>query len=226
MGTLVGVIRTTPTPWLVRLGTAYVELFRNVPLLVQMFLWYFVLPELLPTQDPRGPRFRRVAGLAGRRIPGPGDDARRERGVQYPPQDAVRCAHRAQRARAAHLRDAPARRGTDHARGAGRGIRRLARARAPDRGERLREGAERSESARRGDGDPGVSAGALASNPLPWWEKLTMDVSLWGTFYGNRTTRDGRRSPDADPASLDDHARHFTSSIGRLSRALQMESCP
>ena len=40
--------RTTPNPWLVRLGTAYVELFRNVPLLVQMFLWYFVLPELLP----------------------------------------------------------------------------------------------------------------------------------------------------------------------------------
>jgi glutamate/aspartate transport system permease protein len=26
-----------------------VELFRNIPLLVQMFLWYFVLPELLPT---------------------------------------------------------------------------------------------------------------------------------------------------------------------------------
>src|SRR5207302_409834 len=41
--------RTTPNPWLVRLGTAYVELFRNIPLLVQMFLWYFVLPELLPT---------------------------------------------------------------------------------------------------------------------------------------------------------------------------------
>ena len=53
-----------------------------------------------------------------------------------------------------------------------------------------------------------------------------MDVSLWGTFYGNRTTRDGRRSPGADQASLDDHARHFTSSIGRLSRALQMESYP
>jgi glutamate/aspartate transport system permease protein len=26
----------------------YVEVFRNIPLLVQMFLWYFVLPELLP----------------------------------------------------------------------------------------------------------------------------------------------------------------------------------
>jgi glutamate/aspartate transport system permease protein len=32
----------------VRLGEAYVELFRDIPLLVQMFLWYFVLPELLP----------------------------------------------------------------------------------------------------------------------------------------------------------------------------------
>jgi uncharacterized Zn-finger protein len=55
-----------------------------------------------------------------------------------------------------------------------------------------------------------------------------MDVSLWGTFYGNRTTRDGRRSPGADPASLDDPctALYITSSIGRLSRALQMESYP
>jgi glutamate/aspartate transport system permease protein len=48
LGALIGVIRTTPHPWLVRLGDAYVELFRNIPLLVQMFLWYFVLPEVLP----------------------------------------------------------------------------------------------------------------------------------------------------------------------------------
>ena len=33
----------------VRLGDVYVELFRNIPLLVQMFLWYFVLPEMVPT---------------------------------------------------------------------------------------------------------------------------------------------------------------------------------
>ncbi len=33
-------------PAAVRFGNVYVELFRNVPLLVQMFLWYFVLPEL------------------------------------------------------------------------------------------------------------------------------------------------------------------------------------
>src|SRR5213076_801308 len=50
MGSLVGVIRTTPHRWLVRLGNAYVELFRNIPLLVQMFLWYFVLPEIVPIQ--------------------------------------------------------------------------------------------------------------------------------------------------------------------------------
>jgi glutamate/aspartate transport system permease protein len=40
-------------PWLVRLGNAYVELFRNIPLLVQMFLWYFVLPEVLPVAAER-----------------------------------------------------------------------------------------------------------------------------------------------------------------------------
>jgi glutamate/aspartate transport system permease protein len=49
LGSLVGVARTTPFFWLARLGEAYVELFRNIPLLVQMFLWYFVLPEVLPT---------------------------------------------------------------------------------------------------------------------------------------------------------------------------------
>jgi glutamate/aspartate transport system permease protein len=47
-GSIVGVMRTTPHSLLVRLGNAYVELFRNIPLLVQMFLWYFVLPELVP----------------------------------------------------------------------------------------------------------------------------------------------------------------------------------
>jgi glutamate/aspartate transport system permease protein len=50
IGSIVGTLRTTPMPWVVRLGNAYVEIFRNVPLLVQMFLWFFVMPELLPTQ--------------------------------------------------------------------------------------------------------------------------------------------------------------------------------
>ncbi len=45
---MIGTLRTTPHQWVVRLGNAYVEIFRNVPLIVQMFLWFFVVPELLP----------------------------------------------------------------------------------------------------------------------------------------------------------------------------------
>jgi len=48
LGAIVGTLRTTPIGWAVKLGNAYVEIFRNIPLLVQMFLWYFVLPELVP----------------------------------------------------------------------------------------------------------------------------------------------------------------------------------
>ncbi len=49
LGAVVGVLRTVPNKTLAGLATAYVELFRNIPLLVQLFIWYFVLPELLPT---------------------------------------------------------------------------------------------------------------------------------------------------------------------------------
>jgi glutamate/aspartate transport system permease protein len=48
LGTLFGVLRTVPNRWIAGVGAVYVELFRNVPLLVQLFSWYFVLPELLP----------------------------------------------------------------------------------------------------------------------------------------------------------------------------------
>jgi glutamate/aspartate transport system permease protein len=48
VGSIVGVARTLPGRLLPGLGAAYVELFRNVPLLVQLFIWYFVLPEILP----------------------------------------------------------------------------------------------------------------------------------------------------------------------------------
>lgn len=49
VGALVGTLRTLPDrPWVVRLGNAWVELFRNIPLLVQIFLWYHVLPAFFP----------------------------------------------------------------------------------------------------------------------------------------------------------------------------------
>ena len=49
IGAVIGTVRTTRFTWAVRLGNLYVEIFRNVPLIVQMFLWFFVVPELLPT---------------------------------------------------------------------------------------------------------------------------------------------------------------------------------
>lgn len=48
LGSCLGVMRTASSRALNFAGAAYVEVFRNIPLLVQMFLWYFVLPELLP----------------------------------------------------------------------------------------------------------------------------------------------------------------------------------
>lgn len=49
VGSVVGTLRTLPdSPWVVRLGNAWVELFRNIPLLVQVFLWYHVVPALFP----------------------------------------------------------------------------------------------------------------------------------------------------------------------------------
>ncbi|WP_374513660.1 amino acid ABC transporter permease [Niveibacterium sp.] len=52
-GALIGTLRTTPNRWLVAVGNVWVEGFRNVPLLVQLFLWFFVVPEFLPTELSR-----------------------------------------------------------------------------------------------------------------------------------------------------------------------------
>ncbi len=35
------------------ISTVYVSIFRNIPLLVQLFLWYFIFPELLPEEAGR-----------------------------------------------------------------------------------------------------------------------------------------------------------------------------
>ena len=45
VGSLMGILRTTPNRWLVAIGNVWTELFRNIPLLVQLFLWYHVLPS-------------------------------------------------------------------------------------------------------------------------------------------------------------------------------------
>jgi glutamate/aspartate transport system permease protein len=48
LGSIIGVARTTDRAWMVRAGNIYVDLFRNIPLIVQFFLWFFVLPGIVP----------------------------------------------------------------------------------------------------------------------------------------------------------------------------------
>ena len=43
LGSILGVMRTMPGRWAAAIGNVYVDVFRNIPLLVQMFLWFFVL---------------------------------------------------------------------------------------------------------------------------------------------------------------------------------------
>jgi glutamate/aspartate transport system permease protein len=46
LGSLMGIFRTTPSKWLVMFADGWTQLFRNIPLLVQVFLWYYVLPSI------------------------------------------------------------------------------------------------------------------------------------------------------------------------------------
>ena len=69
-GTIIGILRSLPSKTASWIGFAYVEFFRNMPLLVQLFLWFFVLPELLPRswglwlkQMPYAPFYTAAIGI-------------------------------------------------------------------------------------------------------------------------------------------------------------------
>lgn len=73
LGVCVGVARTLPNAKIRRLAVLWVDVFRNVPLLVQIFIWYFVVPELVPSalgtaikqiQPPWGAFIPATLGLA------------------------------------------------------------------------------------------------------------------------------------------------------------------
>jgi general L-amino acid transport system permease protein len=74
LGTLLGLARLAPNWLLFRLAGAYVEVVRNVPLLVQLFFWYAVISDGLP---PPAEAFNPLPGvfLSNRGIffPLPGD---------------------------------------------------------------------------------------------------------------------------------------------------------
>jgi glutamate/aspartate transport system permease protein len=52
IGSIVGVWRTLPISILSKVGACYVEIFRNIPLLVQLFIWFIVVPDLVPGFGP------------------------------------------------------------------------------------------------------------------------------------------------------------------------------
>jgi len=69
-GAVVGVMRTLPSKPASLAGFAYVEFFRNMPLLVQLFIWFFVLPEIVPQawglwlkQMPNAPFYTAAIGI-------------------------------------------------------------------------------------------------------------------------------------------------------------------
>jgi glutamate/aspartate transport system permease protein len=70
LGSVIGVLRTLPSKTASRVGFGYVEFFRNMPLLVQLFLWFFVLPEIVPAsvglwlkQLPNAPFYTAAIGI-------------------------------------------------------------------------------------------------------------------------------------------------------------------
>ena len=48
LGLVIGVMRTLPNKGLALFGEAWTELFRNIPIVVQLLVWYHVVPELIP----------------------------------------------------------------------------------------------------------------------------------------------------------------------------------
>ena len=50
LGSLLGVMRTIPNRAVSFLAELYVEIFRNIPLIVQLFMWYYLVPKLMPQE--------------------------------------------------------------------------------------------------------------------------------------------------------------------------------
>jgi glutamate/aspartate transport system permease protein len=48
VGSFFGILRTLPNRFFSSIGMAYVEIFRNIPLIIHLFVWAYVVPEILP----------------------------------------------------------------------------------------------------------------------------------------------------------------------------------
>ncbi len=61
LGIVIGTLRVTPYRSLRYFGAFYVEIFRNIPLLVQMFFWFYAGPMLFG--ETLGREINRISGL-------------------------------------------------------------------------------------------------------------------------------------------------------------------
>ena len=61
LGILVGTLRVTPWRWLRFISTAYTEVFRNIPFLVQLFFWYYAGPMIFG--ENLGRQINQIMGL-------------------------------------------------------------------------------------------------------------------------------------------------------------------
>lgn len=48
VGSFFGILRTLPNRIFNTIGAAYVEIFRNIPCIIHLFVWVYVVPEILP----------------------------------------------------------------------------------------------------------------------------------------------------------------------------------
>ena len=52
LGFIIGILRVVHSPWARLAGSAYVQVFRNTPFLVQLFFWYFAAPLVVARTKP------------------------------------------------------------------------------------------------------------------------------------------------------------------------------
>lgn len=61
LGILMGTLRVTPWRWLRFISTAYTEVFRNIPFIVQLFFWYYAGPMIFG--ETIGRQINQILGL-------------------------------------------------------------------------------------------------------------------------------------------------------------------
>jgi glutamate/aspartate transport system permease protein len=63
LGLVIGVMRTLPNKAVVAFGEAWTELFRNIPILIQLLIWYHLVPDIFPSLKSVPPVAMACVGL-------------------------------------------------------------------------------------------------------------------------------------------------------------------